>query len=175
MGTNALFHERPVFEVLETVDSLLDRLFPITFQTGTDWRAAKLKEFIDRDPDKIRGSLDAACKELDLPLSDRHARRLFKFSVGMGIREYARHRCLVRAARQLQATNMAVKAIAADAGYQYSRDFARSFEHVFRVKPTEFRKLWRPRQMRASGNRAVSVGQHRSAEPSASGRKTCGN
>jgi len=92
MGTNALFRERPVFEVLKTVDSLLDRLFPKTFQTGTDWRAEKLKEFIDRDPDRIRGSLDAACKELDLNLSDRHARRVFKFSVGMGIREYTRHR-----------------------------------------------------------------------------------
>jgi len=143
MGTNALFHERPIVEVLQTIDSLLDRLFPKTFQSGTDWRAAKLKELIDRDPDRIRGNLDAACKQLDLPLSGRHARRIFKFSVGMGIREYARHRCLARAARQLQATNVAVKAIAADAGYQHSRDFARSFQQMFRVKPTEFRKLWR--------------------------------
>ena len=147
-----MIYGRPVIQELASFDLFFERLAPRTVQppANADWRAEKLKEFIDRDPERIRGSLDAACKELDLNLSDRHARRLFKFSVGMGIREYARHRCLVRAARQLQATNMAVKAIAVDAGYQYSRDFARSFEHMFHVKPTEFRKLWRPKQMGAS-------------------------
>src|SRR5260370_1720366 len=132
---------RPVIQELTSLDLFFERVVPTTVQppTDTDWRAAKLKEFIDRDPDKIRGSLDAACKELDIPLSDRHARRVFKFSTGMGIGEYARLRCLFRAAKQLQATNISVKAIGADAGYHHSRDFARSFEQLFRVKPTQFR------------------------------------
>jgi len=142
MQTNMLFYERPNVGLLESVELFLDRLLPKTFQNRVDWRALKLREFIDRDPVKIRGSLDPVCKELELSLSDRHARRIFKSSAGVGVKKYARNKCLVRAARQLQTTNLAVKAIAADAGYQHPRDFARSFEQTFLLNPTAFRKMW---------------------------------
>jgi len=108
-----------------------------------DWRAKKLKEFIDSHPDKARWKLDKICKQLGLAISDRQARRLFMLSTGMGFRKYAMNRRLVVAADQLQVTNAPVKVIAADAGYQCTSHFARSFKELFRLSPMEFRRIWR--------------------------------
>ena len=129
-GRTPMIYGQPAIQILTSLDMFFERFLPTTVlpSADTDWRAAKLKEFVDKDPHRIRGSLGTACKELDLSLSDRHARRVFKFSVGIGIGEYARHRCLFHAAKQLHATNMAVKIIASDAGYLHTRHFAYGFK-----------------------------------------------
>jgi methylphosphotriester-DNA--protein-cysteine methyltransferase len=149
MGTNAPFHERPAFEMLETVDSLLDRLFPKTFQTGTDWRAKKLKDFVDNAPGKVHGNLAHVCKELELSLSDSQARRLFKACAGISITEYARKRRLMTAAKQLQDTDEPVKVVATDAGYRTHQAFRNSFYEMFGLTPMEFRRMWRRSQVTA--------------------------
>jgi len=139
---------RPVIQILNSLDVFFERLVPRTVQpsAGTDWRAKKLKEFIDQGQVRVRWRLGDACKELGFPISDRQARRLFKMSVGVGIKEYSRSRRLARAAEQLRATSVPVKVIAAEAGYQNSSHSASRFKELFHVKPMEFRELWRRRE-----------------------------
>jgi len=138
---------RPVIQIAASLEVFFDRLLPRTVPppADTDWRIKKLKEFIDSRPGKIRWNLDDVCKQLELGLSGRQARRLFMISTGVGIREYAKKTRLANAAEQLQATNSPVKAVAADAGYQSTCHFARSFKEVFRISPLEFRRVWRRR------------------------------
>ena len=114
-----------------------------------DWRAQKLKEFIDDHTETVHLNLEDVCKDLGLGLSGRQARRLFKNSIQMGVREYVKNRRLVLAAAQLQATNTPVKAIAFEAGYHSSRHFSRSFKELFQVRPVEFRKIWGQRNFAA--------------------------
>lgn len=122
-----------------------ERLLPRTIPplNDMDWRARKLKEFIDSQPRKARWNLDDVCRELGLSMSGRQVRRLFMASTGVGVREYAKKKRLTSAAERLQATNAPVKAIAADAGYQSTCHFARSFKELFRLSPLEFRRIWR--------------------------------
>ena len=142
---------RPAIQMFQSFDVFFEQLVPRKVQptANTDWRAKKLKEFIDQDQDGVRWKLEDACKQLGFPISDRQARRLFKISVGVGIKKYSRYRRLSRAADQLRVTGMPIKVIAAEAGYQNSRHFARRFKELFHVNPMEFRKLWRRREFQS--------------------------
>jgi len=146
-----MIYGRPVIQILKSLDVFFERLASKTVQppADTDWRAKKLKEFIDQGQVRVRWRLGDACKELGFPISDRQARRLFKISVGVGIKEYSRNRRLARAAEQLRATSVPVKVIAADAGYQSTRNFARRFKQLFHLRPMEFRRVWRQREIAA--------------------------
>lgn len=146
-----MIYKRPGIQILDSLDTFFDRVLPRRFDvtTGMDWRVRALKEFIDSHPDKVRWNLDDASKELGLPLSGRQLRRLFKASTGIGIREYAKNRCLASAAEQLRTTHAPVKTVAADHGYQSTCHFARSFKELFRLNPMEFRRIWRRRELAA--------------------------
>jgi methylphosphotriester-DNA--protein-cysteine methyltransferase len=146
-----MIYGRPVIQILNSLDIFFKQLVPRTVEppADTDWRAKKLKEFIDQDQVRIRWRLGDACKQLGFPISDRQARRLFRNSVGVGIKEYSRSRRLARAAEQLRATSVPVKVIAADAGYQNTRNFARRFKQLFHLRPMEFRRVWRQREIAA--------------------------
>jgi len=108
-----------------------------------------MKELIDTHPYQGHWNLDDVCKHLGLPMSGRQARRLFKGSTGMGFRDYAKNRCLVTAVEKLRTTNMPIKAVAAEAGYQSSCHFARSFKALFHLSPMEFRRIWRRGELAA--------------------------
>jgi AraC-like DNA-binding protein len=142
-------YERPVIEMLEGVDVFFNRIFPkkIAEPLNMDWRAKKIKEFIDSH--LVQGGLNVSdvCKELGLSMSGRQARRLFKASTGVGIRDYVRNRRLEVAVEQLEATDVPVKAIAADLGYQSTREFRRRFKESFGLSPMEFRKVWWSRDL----------------------------
>jgi methylphosphotriester-DNA--protein-cysteine methyltransferase len=112
-----------------------------------DWRARKLKEFIDSQPGKVRGNPDEVCRELGLSMSGRQARRLFKGAEGISMKEYARKRRLVLAAEQLHRTNEPIKVIATDAGYKTIQGFEKGFYDIFRLTPMEFRKMWQRSQV----------------------------
>lgn len=146
-----MIYGRPVIQVSASLDMFFGRFLPRTIPplADMDWRARRLKEFIDSQPGKVRWNLDDVCQELGLSMSGRQARRLFMASTGVGVREYAKKRRLTSAAERLQATNAAVKAIAADAGYQSTCHFARSFKELFRLSPLEFRRIWRRRMCAA--------------------------
>ena len=64
-----------------------------------DWRAQKLKEFIDTHTETVHLNLEDVCKDLGLGLSGRQARRLFKTFDSNGcprIRKKQTTRCLPR-------------------------------------------------------------------------------
>jgi methylphosphotriester-DNA--protein-cysteine methyltransferase len=136
-------YQKPALQRREVADGFLEFFLSGKSLTPTlDRRALKLKEFIDTHTATFHLSLEEVCKDLGLGLSGRQARRLFKASFQMGIREYTKNRRLALAAAQLQATNISVKAIAIDAGYHSTRHFARSFKELFHLRPLEFRKIW---------------------------------
>jgi methylphosphotriester-DNA--protein-cysteine methyltransferase len=149
-GDIQMKYEKPILKPREVADGFLEFVLPGNNVTlPLDWRALKLKEFIDTHPGTSHLNLDAVCTDLRLGLSERQARRLFKASVQMGFREYTKNRRLALAAGQLQATNISVKAIAIDAGYHSTRHFARSFKELFQLRPMEFRKVWKQRDAAA--------------------------
>lgn len=108
-----------------------------------DWRVRKLRDLIDSDRARAQWSLEEICQHLDLCISARQARRLFKACTGMGIKEYAKKKRLEAAAKQLQTTDAPVKAIAIDAGYSHVRNFTRCFLKQFHLSPINFRRIWR--------------------------------
>src|SRR5882762_1150833 len=116
MGGSPMIYGRPVIRAAASLDVFFDRLLPrsVSPLAGTDWRAKKLKEFIDQQQGRIRWRLGDVCKQLGFPMSDRQARRLFKGLIGVGIKEYSMNRRLACAAQQLRATNEPIKAIAVD-------------------------------------------------------------
>jgi methylphosphotriester-DNA--protein-cysteine methyltransferase len=134
---------------LETLESLVDRLFPQGVASNIDWRAMKLKNYIDNAEGKVNESLGHVCSQLQLSLSDRQARRLFKESLGISMKDYARKRRLVVAAKQLQNTDEPIKVIATDAGYHTKDGFRKAFYEMFRLTPVEFRRLWQRRHVAA--------------------------
>lgn len=146
-----MIYRRPVIRAVASLDGFFERLLPRTIPPPSvmDWRAKKLKEFIDQHQGTVRWRLGDACKQLGFPMSDRQARRLFKVSIGVGIKEYSRNRRLACAAEQLRATNAPIKAIAVDVGYQTPGHFTRSFKELFCMTPVEFRRIWRLNQAAA--------------------------
>src|SRR2546423_52795 len=87
-GGPPMIYGRPIIRAVESLDVFFDRLLPKAAAppSDTDWRAKKLKEFIDHHQGKVRWKLRDACKQLGFPMSDRQARRLFKASIGVGIK-----------------------------------------------------------------------------------------
>jgi len=140
-----MIYGRPVIRAVASLDVFFERVLPraVSPPTDTDWRAKKLKEFIDQHEGRVRWKLGDACKQLGFPMSDRQARRLFKVSIGVGIREYSMNRRLASAAEQLRTTNAPIKSIAVDVGYQTTGHFSRSFKELFYLTPMEFRTVCR--------------------------------
>lgn len=143
MRPTTLISSRPRIDALGGMDAyvrlIVDR--NCTVPADIDWRAGRMKEFVDSTPCKANWNIDDVCKKLGLPMCGRQARRLFKGSTGMRFRDYAKNMCLVTAAEKLRTTNMPIKAVAAEAGYQSSCHFARSFKALFHLSPTEFRRI----------------------------------
>jgi len=148
-GNGTMSYEQPIVQRSGTVDAFLNLFVQKTPGSGSkiDWRVEKIKDKVDSTPGVVKWNIDSVCRELELPMSGRQARRLFKAYLGIGIRTYIRNKRLAVAAERLQVTDAPVKAIAADVGYQSTRDFARSFKELFRLSPMEFRRIWRHREL----------------------------
>jgi len=142
-----MIYEQQFVQRYETVESLAEELFQQGAEGNIDWRVKKLKDFIDNAPDKVHGSLGDVCKQLQLLLSERQTRRLFKDSTGISIREYARKRRLVFAAKRLQNTDEPIKVVATDSGYRTLQGFEKGFYDMFHLTPVEFRRVWRRNQV----------------------------
>jgi len=148
VGPRIVIYNRPQIHLLGGTNAyvrlILDRRS--TLRADVDWRAGRMKEFIDNHPERVPRDVANLCKQIGLPVSGRQARRLFKSSTGIGIRSYSMNIRLAVAAEQLRMTNVPIKVVAAEAGYQNSRHLARRFKELFHVKPTEFRKVWGRRE-----------------------------
>jgi methylphosphotriester-DNA--protein-cysteine methyltransferase len=141
--------KQPFVLRLETLESLVDRLFPQGVESNIEWRAKKLKNFIDNAPGEVNESLGHIYGQLQLSLSYRQARRLFKDAAGISMGDYARKRRLVFAAKQLQNPDEPIKVIATDAGYHTHHGFRKAFYDMFRLTPAEFRRFWQLRHVSA--------------------------
>lgn len=148
MGISTITYERPGVQLFDNSDAFMRWVIRerLSSSAGADWRAKKLKEFVDSHSAGDRWSIEDACKELGLPTSVRQGRRLFKTFVGMSFRKYAKIKRLAFAARQLEATEEPVKVIALEIGYHRSAEFTRSFKELFRLSPLEFRRIWSRRE-----------------------------
>src|SRR5258706_6061240 len=92
MDTRSITYKRPAVLLLDNSDAFVSRVIREEFNpsTNVDWRAEKLKDFIDSHSAGDRLSIEEACKQVGLPTSVRQTRRLFKISTGISVREYAK-------------------------------------------------------------------------------------
>jgi AraC-like DNA-binding protein len=143
-GGRTAICEQHFVQRFETLESLVDQLFPQGLGRDIDWRAKKLKDSIDSASGEVHGGLRDVCRQLQLQLSlsIRQARRLFKDSTGISISEYHRKRRLALAAKLLQETDQPIKVVATEAGYRTSRGFEKGFYDMFHLTPLEFRRMW---------------------------------
>jgi len=148
VGPKTVSYNRPKIHLLEGSGAYVRLILGprCTLRADIDWRAGRMKEFIDNHPERVPRDVTDLCKQIGLPLSGRHGRRLFKSSTGLGIRSYSMKTRFAVAAEQLRMTNKPIKVVAAEAGYQNSRHFARRFKQLFHVNPMEFRELSRRRE-----------------------------
>jgi AraC-like DNA-binding protein len=137
-----MVYEPPAVRYRGVLNEVLSRLFlPSCSELSTeDGRIVRLVGFIDAHDGSIGWDLERACRELKLDISGAHAARLFKRCTGLGIREYAKRRRLSLAAERLRTTDIPVKTIAAEFGYQSLPHFSRRFKDQFGLSPIEFRK-----------------------------------
>ena len=137
-----MVYESPAVQYQGAFNDVLRRLFPHPRkeQLSLDRRIMKLLHFIDSHDGSIGWDLDHACRELRLDISGAYAARLFKRCTGLGVREYSKKKRLLMAAERLTTTDIPIKAIAAEFGYQSLPHFTRRFKEQFRLSPTDFRK-----------------------------------
>jgi len=135
-------YESPAVQYRGVLDDVLRSLFQLPRQgrPAADWRIMRLLRFIDDHGGCVGWGLDRACRELRLEISGAYAARLFKRCIGLGVREYAKKKRFLMAAERLKATDLPIKVIAAEFGYQSLAHFTRRFKEQFRLSPTEFRK-----------------------------------
>jgi AraC-like DNA-binding protein len=107
----------------------------------TDRRANKLRRFLDTKEGQVGWSLDTLCRTLGLGISAAYAGRLFKREFGIGVREYAAGRRLLKAAHLLRTTHLGIKTISGNLGYRSPADFTRRFRQEFGRTPSEYRNL----------------------------------
>lgn len=144
MGISTITYERPGVQLFHNSDPFVRWVTreKLSSSADADWRAQRLKAFIDNHSAGRRWRIEDICKEVGLTTSVRQARRLFKTFVGMSFRKYAKIKRLAFAARQLEATEEPVKVIALEIGYHRTAEFTRSFKELFRLSPLEFRRIW---------------------------------
>ncbi|MEW5553410.1 AraC family transcriptional regulator [Peribacillus frigoritolerans] len=71
--------------------------------------------------------------------SEYHFKRMFSFLAGISLSEYIRRRRLTLAAFELKNSNIKVIDIAIKYGYSSPDSFARAFQHLHGIKPSEAR------------------------------------
>ncbi len=137
-----MFYEPPVVRYRGDLNDVIRGLFPSRRKTrpSEDRRIAKLLHFIDGQDGKVGWDLDHVCRELQLNISGPYAAQLFKRCTGLGVREYAKKKRLLLAAKRLEIPDLPVKVIAAEFGYRSVAHFSRRFKEQFFLSPSEFRK-----------------------------------
>jgi AraC family transcriptional regulator len=121
----------------------LELLLPPANQKTADWRALRLRRFIDDHDGHLGCSLGGLCRQLDLGITPSHASRVFRSALGIGVREYMKRIRLDAAGRKLESTSLSIKEIAADLGYKSPADLFRQFKQAFRITPKRYRDLRR--------------------------------
>src|SRR5260370_28033981 len=101
MDTRSIAYKRPVVLLLDNSDAFVRRVIreECNPSTNVDWRAEKLKDFIDSHSAGDRLRIEEVCKEIGLPTSVRQTPRLFHTSTGLSVRKYPKNKHLSLRAR----------------------------------------------------------------------------
>ena len=78
-----------------------------------------------------------------LNMSSAYLNEVVKDATGITVSEYIRNEIIIRAKRLLYYTNMSIKDIAIDLGYEDWAYFSRIFSKATNMPPTEFRAKYR--------------------------------
>ena len=135
-GVIPALHRRPSEQHSESAIPLTS----VEILGSLDWRVRKILLFLDSEDGKIGPGMSEICRKLDLGISADYATKLFKKETGIGFREYGGRKRLMRAASQLAETNLSIKVIAADLGYNIPQAFSRRFKFQYQLRPTEYRR-----------------------------------
>ncbi len=137
-----MVYQSPSVQFQGSLNDILRRLIPRSpgLQGDEDPRIVKLLQFIDSQGGSVECDLELACRQMKLDISGAYAGRLFKRVTGFGVRKYSENRRLVFAAERLRRTDLPIKVISAEVGYNSPPHFTRRFKEEFGLSPTEFRK-----------------------------------
>jgi transcriptional regulator GlxA family with amidase domain len=117
-------------------DSTVSEVSPVysTAAPMQDSRLRKLLKLMEVDP---RGSIRSWAQTLNL--SHSHLQHLFKQATGKSLGQALTEKKLQKAAQLLANTNLSVKEIASDVGYEHTSSFTRAFEERFEHAPRRYR------------------------------------
>ncbi|NTU29136.1 AraC family transcriptional regulator [Brevibacillus sp. HB1.1] len=102
---------------------------------------AKLNEALDYIEDNLTSEIDYKEIARVACCSEYHFKRMFSFLAGVPLSEYIRRRRITLAAFELADSNERVIDIAVKYGYGSADSFARAFQNVHGVTPTEARHI----------------------------------
>lgn len=88
---------------------------------------------------------------LEFHLSPSYLQRLFKHQTGVCMGAWLSEQRLQRAANLLVNSDMSVKEIAHNVGYEHASSFIRAFERRYTQAPACYRKTKRPHEMLTKG------------------------
>lgn len=97
-----------------------------------------LLELLSRIEEHVTGTREADYLT-DLPISNVHLRRLFKFAFDVPLQSYIRSRRLAKSVEDLRLTEKRVLDIAIECGYEHEQAFIRAFKREYGLAPGEFR------------------------------------
>lgn len=97
-------------------------------------RVRQVIEMIDSDPTSSVGDLAEK-----VSLSPAHLQRLFKRQTGIQLGGLIAEWRLQKAAALLKSTNLSIKEVAHQVGYQHHSSFVRAFERRFAQQPKTYR------------------------------------
>jgi AraC-like DNA-binding protein len=100
-----------------------------------DGRLRKLLQMMEEDP---TSTIDDWA--LAFNLSHSYLSHLFKQATGASLGQVLQEQKLQRAARLLATTNLSVKEIASEIGYEHTSSFTRAFERRFEQAPRSYRR-----------------------------------
>jgi AraC-like DNA-binding protein len=145
-------YEAPHLYCERGINSVLNRHLHNALRScpATDWRAECIRRFVDAQNGALGWNINRISVHLKLGVSGPCAARLFGVQTGVGFREYATKRRLIRAAELLRETTRSVHVIATALGYRTPSDLQRQFKRLFHLNPTEFRAICKRQSVAAS-------------------------
>jgi AraC-like DNA-binding protein len=110
-------------------------------------RLRKILQVIESDAPRHIQALAVECH-----LSQSHLQHLFKQHTGLGLGHLLNERRLQRAADLLVGSDMSIKEVACEVGYEHTSSFTRAFARHFEMPPRRYRQIHAERQQMLTKN-----------------------
>jgi AraC family transcriptional regulator of arabinose operon len=105
------------------------------YRTLADSRVTRALEMISHNP-----TVDVSTLARLVNLSPSRLQHLFRENLGMAIRDVVAEQKLQKAARLIVFTDMRIKEITFELGYEHSSSFVRAFRKRYRTAPQTYRR-----------------------------------